>query len=328
MSLAHLRVSLGVFTLALGGAWRQPTRADILYVSIDGNNSIRKITPAGVGSSYAAAGGLVNPAGIAFDGAGNLYAANHHAGPQVMPIDTITKIPPGGGLGAGSVFANGLGHPVGIAFDSMGDLYVTEDSFVGIVKLTSDGIASAFPNIGVLPGGLAFDRAGNLYVADQGSNQIVEYTPNFDVRSVFASSGLDRPEGLAFDSAGNLYVANSASNTIEKFTPDGVGSVFASSGLNLPLGLAFDSAGNLYAVNQEDHNIERFTPDGLGSVFASGLNGPQYLAFTDDAGVPLPLPIPEPGFLGLVAMGLLTVCAPRKWRRTIRKRVLAQNPIL
>ena len=93
-------------------------------------------------------------------------------------------------------------------------------------------------------------------------------------------------------------------NVIDKFTPAGVRSVFASTDLGLAglSGLAFDSAGNLYVANTLGKNIERFTPDGVGSLFANTPgSAPQGLAFTDDAGVPLPLAnLPEPAALSLL----------------------------
>lgn len=132
---------------------------------------------------------------------------------------------------------------------------------------------------------------------------------------VTATGGLNSPFDLAFDSAGNLFVSNQGDNTILKFSPDGTRSVFASTVLNIPTGLAFDSVGNLYAANYGDNTIAKFTPEGLGSIFASGGNGsggvfrPHYLAFTDDAGMPLKLPnqVPEQSafaLLGLASMAL------------------------
>jgi DNA-binding beta-propeller fold protein YncE len=122
---------------------------------------------------------------------------------------------------------------------------------------------------------------------------------------------------LAFDSAGNLYASLFGNNTIEKFTPDGIGSIFAdaSDGLNGPAGLAFDSAGNLYAANRNGV-IEEFTPNGVGSVFADvgGTSNPQYLAFTNDAGVPLPLAnqVPEPtSTMLLLGLGAFLLSARR-----------------
>ena len=98
--------------LVLGGFGTAASRADILYATLD-NNRIEKITSAGSGSVFASTG-LNSPRGLAFDSAGNLYAAN--AG-----NNTIEKFTPGG---VGSVFAStGLNNNLGLAFDSAGNLY-------------------------------------------------------------------------------------------------------------------------------------------------------------------------------------------------------------
>jgi DNA-binding beta-propeller fold protein YncE len=46
-----------------------------LYVANQGDNTIEKFTPEGVGSVFASSG-LSSPTGLAFDSAGNLYVAN------------------------------------------------------------------------------------------------------------------------------------------------------------------------------------------------------------------------------------------------------------
>src|ERR1017187_9240343 len=70
-------------------------RADTIYVSNSGDNTIRKFTSGGTGSVFASAG-LDAPEGLALDSAGNLYVANYGN-------STIMKFTPGG---VGSVFAN------------------------------------------------------------------------------------------------------------------------------------------------------------------------------------------------------------------------------
>ena len=98
-----------------------------------------------------------------------------------------------------------------------------------------------------------------------------------------------------------------------------VPSVRTPSGLNGPLGLAFDSAGNLYVSNYYNDTIEKFSPAGndLG-VFANTVAGPRHLAFTTDAGVPLPLangfPVPEPATAGLLGAGVLALAGRRRRR--------------
>ena len=127
----------------------------------------------------------------------------------------------------------------------------------------------------------------------------------------FFAAGLNRPSGLAFDAAGNLYVANQGVNSVSRFTPGGLGSVLAS-GFATPTGLAFDSAGALYVASYGFGTVHKLliAPNGGVSssvLFASGLPQPHYLAFTNNAGAPLPLAnntVPEPKTVASALAGL------------------------
>jgi len=294
-----------------------PVRADLLFVGQYSNNTIVSFdTTASLPTPTTfATTGLDQPYFLAFDAAGNLYAANSLS-------NTIERFTPGG---VGSVFASaGLSYPVGLAFDAAGNLYVANEVSNTIEKFTPGGVGSVFASTGLNgPAGLAFDKAGNLYVANNATDTIERFTPN-GVGSIFASTGFN-PTGLAFDSAGNLYTSLN-NDTIERFTPGGVGSVFAST-LNEPTGLAFDSAGNLFVANLNGNTIERFTPSGVGSLFADS-NSPLGLAFG-------PSSVPEPSSLVLAIIGATVMLGygcfrSRKTRRMaqVGRRVGAEsNPV-
>ena len=140
--------------------------------------------------------------GLAFDSAGNLYAAEGVV--DFGPDRTIFKFAPDG----------------------------TRTVFVG---------PDAFPE-GEYPVGLAFDSNGNLFVSietftDPGADSIVYFTPS-GMKSIFAT-GLTFPRGLAFDGSGNLFVAEAIQpGDILKFFPDGTHTVFAS-GFGRPEFLTF-----------------------------------------------------------------------------------------
>jgi sugar lactone lactonase YvrE len=219
----------------------------------------------------------IEPLGLAFDAAGNLYFGNNDN-------NTICEVTPGGAV---STFVSSglISSPEGLAFDATGNLYVANYGNNTICEATPTGVVSTFVSGGLNgPEGLAFDAAGNLYVANRRNNTICEVTPTGAI-STFVSSGLSHPEGLAFDAAGNLYVANYGNSTISEVTPGGAVSTFLSNGLiSGPEGIAFDSAGNLYVANYGNNTISEVTPGGAVSTFlSSGLNGPVGLAF-DSAG--------------------------------------------
>ena len=155
-------------------------------------------------------------------------------------------------------------------------------------------------------------RADILYWSNYNSSEVEQYGPGGILPYVSPSA----PTGIAFDSAHFFYVA-SALNTITKYQPNGVGFPFVSgsgTGLSSPYGLAFDTAGNLFVANSGNNTIQKFTPGGVGSVFASArVDQPQFLAFTDNAGAPLPLPaVPEPATFGLLGLGAVFLAARRR----------------
>jgi len=248
------------------------TSGTSLSVNLDSTTTNASGTLSGQTTVSTFASGFNNPAGLAFDAAGNLYVANAAGG-------TISKVTP---TGAVSTFvASGLSSPRGLAFDASGDLYVLNGGSNTVSKVTPGGEVSTFVASGLnFPRGLAFDAAGNLYVANGNIGTISKVTSAGAV-STFAS-GLGEPLGLAFDAAGNLYVADLTNSVVKKVTPGGAISTFAS-GFNEPFGLAFDSSGNLYVANYDGNTVSVVTPAGVVTTFASGFSLPFYLVF-DAAG--------------------------------------------
>ncbi len=285
--------------------------ADTIYLSTYNLNTIAEFNSSGNQSTFAtAASGLNYPAGLAFNGSGDLYVVNTGGGLQGSPsIETFSA------SGTGSVFTtSGLSYPADLAFDENGNLYVANAGNNTIEEFNSSGTGTVFATSasGVdSPFGLAFDGSGNLYVANY-NNTILKLSPS-GTGTVFATSGLDNPRALAFDSSGNLYVANYGNNTIEKFGPNGQPSIFASYSTNGlgqylqgPIGLAFDSSGDLFVADHFSESILEIDPNGDMSLFASGLSAADYLA--DE--------VPEPSTLLLAALGALSLVAFLNRKRT------------
>jgi len=232
-----------------------------IYVADTDNDTIRKITPAGVVSTLAGTPGVSGSAdgtgsaasfnglsGIVVDSAGNLYVAdtlNH----------TIRRITPGGAVAtvAGTPGASG----------------------------SADGAGSVARFHG--PQGLALDGGGNLYVADTNNDTIRKVVlSNWAVTTVAGQAGASGatdgagsaarffyPSGVAVDAAGNLYVADTDNSAIREITSSGGvitiagqpgtgGSADGTDGaarFNLPTGLAVDNSGNIYVADTNNHAI-------------------------------------------------------------------------
>ena len=169
-----------------------------------GAGTIFKFTPSGERIVFGSVPGTPDATqanwGLAFDSAGNLYAADGNA-------QTIYEFAPNGTrtvFVGPSAFAPGE-SPVGLAFDSSGNLYVSIETFTdegadSIVYFTPMGVKSTFATGLTFPRGLAFDSSGCLFVAEANAipdGDILKFPPGGGPPTVFAS-GFGRPEFLTF----------------------------------------------------------------------------------------------------------------------------------
>ena len=249
-----------------------------VYVADTGNSAVRKITQSGVmttvagfGPGFGSTDGVGSvarffyPAGVAADGAGNVYAAD-------MANHTIRKIAPGGivttlaGLARSSGDADGTGSaarfnsPSAVAVDAVGNVYVADTGNGTIRKLTPAGVVSTLAGLAgssgnidatgsaarfSLPQSLAADAAGNVYVADihQPLQNFLRWSYYSEIRKITAGGevttlatlsevpGLVPPPpaalSLAIDRAGNLLAADFYTSVIWRISVDGTASIFA-----------------------------------------------------------------------------------------------------
>lgn len=261
-----------------------------VFVTDTGNHSIRKITSAGVVSTYAGTAGgpghddgvgpivrFNGPRGICLDTQGNLYVGDDGTIRKISPSVEVTTL---AGLAGNYGSADGVGSaarfyvPYGVAADTSGNVYVA-DVFNNLIrKVTSNGQVSTLA-------GLA-NTFGNV----DGTGFAVRFR---------------QPTALARDAAGNTYVADADNSTIRKVTPEGVVSTFAGSPemignadgtgsaarFNRPAGIALDSNGNIFVSDSarefpafgSGHSIRKISPAGAVTTFA-GAGQPGYVEGT------------------------------------------------
>ena len=193
------------------------------------------------------------PAGIAFDGAGNLWVTGlgvitraklaEYSRTELVksgapkPVVTIGVAPVGGN-----------GTPCGIAFDRAGDLWGATGSVV--TELSKAQLAKSAASVQVElsvnspdgldgPCGPTFDRAGDIWVGNSQINTVAEF-PKAQVaewhasgpppvtlvgppgpctklchpRVVISSGAISAPGRVVFDRSGNLWVTSSGKNAL------------------------------------------------------------------------------------------------------------------
>jgi sugar lactone lactonase YvrE len=210
----RLAVRLALAWAIIGpGLGARASALEYMYVSMGDNTIVRYDISLGTSalveasmSVFVGTGqGLDNPRGLAFDTAGNLYAANLNA-------NTITKYD-SSGVRVGTNFADlskGLNTPYGLAFDTAGNLYASNQNANTITKYDSSGARVGTDFVGFGQGlsgplGLAFDTAGNLYAANVNAKTISKYD-SAGVRQLTWSTGNTVPFFLAFVPEPSTYV--------------------------------------------------------------------------------------------------------------------------
>ncbi|MFA6085877.1 gliding motility-associated C-terminal domain-containing protein [Mucilaginibacter sp.] len=184
------------------------------YIADLNNFAIRKMTAAGIVSTYAGANGTGNangqanvsqfraPRGIAVDSHGNIFVADLYAIRKITPEGVVSTFAgsPVSGFADGTGSQAGFDGAISLAIDQSDNLYVADQNNLLIRKITPAGVVTT----------LAGNRSRG-HVDGQGN-----------------SATFDGPASITIDASGNLYVADYL--TIRKITPAGLVTTIAGSG--------------------------------------------------------------------------------------------------
>jgi len=226
---------------------------------IAANNNVRKITPAGVVTTFA---------GLAQEG------SDDAVGNQAQFF-----------------------HPRGVAVDRASSIIYIADASNNTIRRMSRGlrvqtVAGKARLAGDkdgrrgkarfnFPGIMTVDGEGNVLVCDVLNDLVRKVTPDGAVTTLL--EGIDCG-GLAVDSAGTVWIANFGEHTIDFIDANGQLIVFAGktgqtgrddgvgteARFNFPSGIAFDSAGNLFVADTGNSSIRKITPEAVVTTFVGG----------------------------------------------------------
>lgn len=258
-----------------------------LFIADNGNNCIRKITPAGIVSTYAGSAtagykdgrsdtALFNaPSGVCADDSGNIYVADF-VNQRIRKISTtgwVSTIAGSGiaGLQDGAGDSARFNYPRGICIDKNYNIYVGDSWNHRIRKITPNGNVSTYAGGGII-----------------GVQSVGGYVDAADTAARFYT-----PCGLSVDTAGNVFVADAYTHRIRKIDTSGMVSTVIGSGpigqgqgafhdstaldsrLNVPTEVFVDSAGNLYIGDTFNHRIRKMdkSTGNVSTVAGNGIAG-------------------------------------------------------
>lgn len=258
---------------------------------------------AGDGGSASAAL-LADAAGLALDGAGNLYIADssNHRVRKVSSDGVIHTIAGTGEFGFsgdnGPAVAAQLWRPEGVgAFGT--NVYIADSFNSRLRMINGAGVISTVlsdeTSVPVWhPRGIAADASGNVFIADSTKKKVVKLAANGAAKTV--AQNLNAPADVTLNASGMLYVADTGSHRILKIDLDGNVTLVAGTGrqgfdgdggpataasLSAPEGVAVDQAGQVYIGDTGNHRVRVISPQGIirtvagtGTAGSGGTGGP------------------------------------------------------
>lgn len=257
------------------------------------DNKIREVLAAG-GYTTTRILTTLYPAGIALDGAGNLFLANGSNLKELVAASGYSRL---------VTVASGFFGLSGIAVDGSGNVFAADSESTSgspIYEFLASGGYETRVTIptSASPRALAIDGSGNLfaYMVNYDVSTIVELTASSGYQSSKTIAKLQSEANLALDSQGNLFVFKSdgyaASSVTEFFAVGGyTSSRVIDKETNWAKGIAFDSNGSLFIFPNYLVKMDFTEPQALSfqSTAEGTISGdsPQAIAIANNGNQPL-----------------------------------------
>ncbi len=248
---------------------------------------------------------LYRPAGLAYDGRGNLYIADE-GNSRIRMVSPAGKITTAAGHGEGGALGDGgpatqatLTRPGSVTVDATGAIYIADTGANRIRGIGPDGAIATFAGNGTRgfsgdgshahyaqfdsPATVLAGSSGNIYIADTNNNRIRRISPDGTIVTIAGSTSvpgfggdnslavyaqLSKPTALALDRNGNLYIADTGNNRIRRLDKSGYISTLPIVDLNEPRGVAVDAEGSVLVSDTGNQRIRKWKPDGTVTTVA------------------------------------------------------------
>ncbi len=252
-----------------------------IYVADTSNHTIRKITSAGVVTTFAGAAGQSGsadgagatarfffPIGVALDGSNNVYVVDdgNQTIRMITPAGVVTTLAGSAGNAGANDGAGNMARfffPTGIAYDATGGvLYVADTSNQTVRKVTLGGAVTTVAGTPSSAG--STDGTGSAAL-------------------------FNGPAGITVDVASNVYISELNNHTIRKIRPSGLvttlggfpgqagnaDEVGSRARFNAPRALVIDSTGRLTVADTNNQTLRLGVPaaGGISLVISPGATG-------------------------------------------------------
>ncbi len=296
---------------------------------------------------------------------------NNYCVRKVSPAGVMTTFAGNGIAGTptegASAAASSLNNPSGLMADSANNIYISDadDQRIWMIKASDNtfvhiaGNGQNYNSVGFSESGLAvnnplagptnavLDAAGNLYFVDGFGYRIRQVDSNTKFISTIGGTGtagffgdggpaieamIHNCGGIAVDSSGNFYIADASNNRIRKISTDGiittVAGIYSDPGVNdyngdgmaatsarlyNPQSVVFDASGNMYFADVMHGRIRKVDENGIITTIAGDGSG----GYSGDGGPSISAQLNCPSGVAVDALGNLYIADTNNYR--IRK---------